>query len=134
MHDAVHPPRGKKHDPRADSGRGPCHGVLLPAERGRHAGEACRWSREPACRRRCTHPAAVLAPRPQGAQRATVASSARRHACAQFPGTRVTEGCAQVPLRGSGLRMMSEGTAEDATVVSGMIEKLEKEFSPVSVR
>jgi hypothetical protein len=30
--------------------------------------------------------------------------------------------------------MMSEGTAEDATVVSGMIEKLEKEFSPVSVR
>lgn len=46
----------------------------------------------------------------------------------------MTEGCAQVPLRGSGLRMMSEGTAEDATVVSGMIEKLEKEFSPVSVR
>jgi hypothetical protein len=39
-----------------------------------------------------------------------------------------------LPLRarGTGLRMMS-GSPEDATVVSGMVKKLEKEFSPVKL-
>mmetsp|Transcript_80228 Transcript_80228/g.129987 ORF Transcript_80228/g.129987 Transcript_80228/m.129987 type:complete len:163 (+) Transcript_80228:37-525(+) len=37
-----------------------------------------------------------------------------------------------MPLRGTGLRMMS-GTAEGDSVVAGMVKKLEKEFTPVKL-
>jgi len=39
---------------------------------------------------------------------------------------------AAMPLRGTGLRMMS-GTAEGDSVVAGMVKKLEKEFTPVKL-